>query len=349
MKIVDPTKLNLDIKPSVEKAPDVAPPEQPTSWSALKNPPPAKAPEVNFAASIDRNLTYERRAPMELPFDEAVKTDAQTDGWFQGAEGRLYDPATRLSDVAPVLPNNGKPATHTKIVILGIMTSAAMQAEIMQNIANKEGVAVIGIRNATQGFLADSVQTLLVDKLGIGTNPATETLTRVMKQSLKDVQDGIAVTIPEARVPYGDYEAHSHGAIILSRALEETKTWLMSERGFTQARAEQALSAFQGETYGGAAMNYPDGARLTHNVNVADVVPMGLGVALPFSHEGRGATVNYFFDVDLPTGSTSAKTDGRGFANYIDSAIHGIAPGQPYEQKMPEKKIFFQLPRSVIP
>lgn len=348
MKVTDSAaQLPLGNTPAMEKAPDLSAPAQPTSWTDIKTPATAKPTEINFAASID---TLERRAPMELPFDQAAKTDAQTDGWFQGADGRLYDPATRLSDVAPVLPNNGKPATHTKVVILGIMTTAAMQAEIMQNIANKEGVRVIGIRNATSGSVfLDGVQTLFVDKLGIGTNPATETLTRVMKQSLKDVHDGIAVTIPEAGVAYGDYEAHSQGAIVLSRSLEETKSWLMAERGFTQARAEQALSAFKGETHGGAATNYPDGPHYTHNVNVADVVPMELGVGFPFSHEGRGATVNYFFDVNLPTGSTSTKTDGRGLANYIDSTIHGIAPGQPYEQELPEKKIFFQLPRSVIP
>jgi hypothetical protein len=91
--------------------------------------------------------------------------------------------------------------------------------------------------------------------------------------------------------------AHSQGALITSRALQDVYNRLRIEDGLSRAATERLLSRVRVETFGGAAGSYPDGPRYVHYVNRRDPVAslFGLGpVANPLVRPGRGAVVHRF-------------------------------------------------------
>jgi hypothetical protein len=99
--------------------------------------------------------------------------------------------------------------------------------------------------------------------------------------------------------------AHSQGALIASRAVGAAYNRLRIEDGLSASAARKRLSTIQIETFGGAARSYPDGPQYVHYVNVADAIPMTLGLGIgvpgldPTFRPGSGAVIHRFTDFRL--------------------------------------------------
>lgn len=214
-------------------------------------------------------------------------SDREFDGRFVGAGGRTYAPSTPLSQVPAVLPADGRTNGETVVYVNGISTTKDGQFRSLQQIADHTGARVIGIHNATQGGFVDVIQSA-GDIFDIGRNPAVDTLADTVYE---EITSGRTVHLM----------AHSQGALITSRALQDVYQRLRVEDGFSRREAERLLSRVEVETFGGAAGSYPNGPRYVHYVNRRDPVAslLGLGpIATPLVHPGRGAVVHRFSEGD---------------------------------------------------
>lgn len=209
--------------------------------------------------------------------------DTAFDGHFVGANGQTFSPNTLLRDVPAVTPRNGVTNNETLVYVNGIRTDVAGQTNSLQAIADNTGSRVIGVHNATSSSVADIFQSL-GDKLDIGNNPAVDTLADTVYNELRAGRDVHLM-------------AHSQGAIITSRALQDVKNRLMLEDGMTRSQAENLLNNVKVETFGGASRRFPDGPQYVHYVNRNDGVPQAFGLRSwlnPFAHAGRDAQTHYF-------------------------------------------------------
>lgn len=227
--------------------------------------------EIN-AFSV-RNRAAAQNAPRDTDFD----------GHFVGAGRRTFSPDTPLSDIPAVTPSGGLRNNETLIYVNGIKTNVQGQANSLQAIADQSGSRVIGVHNATQSSAADILQSL-GDKLDIGNNPAVDTLADTVYDELRAGRDVHLL-------------AHSQGAIITSRALQDVKNRLMAEDGMSRRDAERLMNNVKVETFGGAARRFPDGPQYVHYVNRNDGVPQAFGLRSwlnPFARAGRDAVTHYF-------------------------------------------------------
>jgi hypothetical protein len=209
--------------------------------------------------------------------------DTDFDGDFVGAGGQTFSPGTRLSDVPAITPRNGATNNETLIYVNGIRTNVQGQVNSLQAIADQTGSRVVGIHNATQSSAADILQSL-GDKLDIGDNRAVDTLADTVYNELRAGREVHLL-------------AHSQGAIITSRALQDVKNRLTAEDGMSRRDAERLMSNVKVETFGGASRRFPDGPQYVHYVNRNDGVPQAFGLRSwlnPFAHAGRGAVTHYF-------------------------------------------------------
>lgn len=209
--------------------------------------------------------------------------DTQYDGHFVGAGGRTFRPSTPLSEIPPVLPSAGRDNGQTVVYVNGISTTKDGQFSSLREIADRTGARVVGLHNATSGAFADIIQSA-GDTLDVGRNPAVDALASTVYD---EAAAGRTVNLM----------AHSQGALITSRALQDVRNRLLVEDGLTRAEAEAVLSRVRVETFGGAAGSYPDGPRYVHYVNRLDPVStlFGLGpLANPLVRPGRGAVVHRF-------------------------------------------------------
>jgi hypothetical protein len=209
--------------------------------------------------------------------------DTDFDGHFVGANGRTFSPDTDLRDVPAVTPAGGVTNNETLIYVNGIRTDVRGQANSLQAIADQTGSRVVGVHNATQSSAADILQSL-GDKLDVGNNPAVDTLADTVYNELRAGREVHLL-------------AHSQGAIITSRALQDVKNRLMAEDGMSRRDAEQLMNNIKVETFGGAARRFPDGPQYVHYVNRNDGVPQAFGLRSwlnPFAHAGRDAVKHYF-------------------------------------------------------
>ena len=222
--------------------------------------------------------------PLSIRFQrEQTPSDKEFDGHFVGANGQTFAPNTPLSEIPAVTPAGGVRNNETMIYVNGIRTNVAGQSNSLQAIADNTGSRVIGIHNATEGFGTDILQSL-GDKLDIGNNPAVDSLANSVYNELCAGRDVHLM-------------AHSQGAIITSRALQDVKNRLMLEDGMSRADAERLMNNIKVETFGGAARRYPDGPQYVHYVNRNDGVPQSFGLRSwlnPFAHAGRDAVTHYF-------------------------------------------------------
>jgi hypothetical protein len=214
---------------------------------------------------------------------EEPPSDKDFDGHFVGAGGQTFAPGTPLSDIPAVTPQGGVRNNETLIYVNGIQTDVAGQAGSLQAIADNTGSRVIGVHNATGTFVGDVLQSL-GDKLDIGHNPAVDTLADTVYNELRAGRDVHLL-------------AHSQGAIITSRALQDVKNRLMLEDGMSRQDAERLMNNIKVETFGGASRRFPDGPQYVHYVNRNDGVPQAFGLRSwlnPFAHAGRDAVTHYF-------------------------------------------------------
>ncbi|HEX5747329.1 MAG TPA: hypothetical protein VFZ09_13885 [Archangium sp.] len=214
------------------------------------------------------------------------KPDRVYDGHLVGAGGQTFPPGTPLKDIPGVTPRNNPNPTETFIYVNGISNTKDQQFNSMQAIADKTGAKVVGIHNATEGMVADLAQ-CVKDKLDKGTNPAVDSMADTVYSELKAGR-GVHLF------------AHSQGALVTSRALNDVANRLRIEDGMSKADVEKLLSKVQVETFGGAAANFPDGPQYVHYVNNKDIVPTwfgqgnGSGVDEWARNGGKGAVIHRF-------------------------------------------------------
>jgi pimeloyl-ACP methyl ester carboxylesterase len=221
--------------------------------------------------------------------NDAARTpsDSAYDGFFIGANGQAYTPSTPLNQIPAVRPSDGREPNETLIYINGINTTKDGQFRSLQLIADRTGAQVIGIHNSTQGGVRDVIQSA-GDTFDIGRNRTVDTLA-----------DTIYGEIKQGRPVH--LMAHSQGALISSRALEDVRLRLRLEDGLSRRETERMLGLVKVETFGGAAGFYPDGPQYVHYVNRRDAVAslFGLGpFSNPLVHPGRGAVVYHFSEAD---------------------------------------------------
>jgi hypothetical protein len=217
--------------------------------------------------------------------------DKQYDGKLVGANGKTYEPGTPLDQISGTKPSNGKPPAEKIIFVNGIGMPLSRQQATMQTMADKTGAEVVGLHNATEGFITDLAQ-CAGDKVDKGKNAAVDSLAETVYQQIRN-GEGVHLL------------AHSQGALITSRALTDVKNRLMLEDGMSPAQAEKALSGVKVETFGGAAASFPDGPQYVHYVNRGDAVPTMLGLGSGpdrGQHPGKGAVMKYFNDFSLNLG-----------------------------------------------
>ncbi len=219
------------------------------------------------------------------------QSDLQFDGAWIGNQG-----STSVSGgpLAPTLPSGGLQTNVPTVYVNGILNSVADQARFMQGLADATGSAVYGIHNSSQGVFKDIWQSLQ-DKLDFGRNPPVDTLAAYVRKQLMSGGD-IPVNLM----------AHSQGALIISRALNDVKNQLLLEDRYSKQEVDSMLSRVSVTTFGGASGHYPNGPQYTHYINRGDYVamPAGLGLDLipgiPILHGGRGARFIRFTDFSLP-------------------------------------------------
>ncbi|HEY8561480.1 MAG TPA: hypothetical protein VIL74_13980 [Pyrinomonadaceae bacterium] len=223
--------------------------------------------------------------PLALRFKRPAETpdDKEFDGHFVGVGGRTFAPGTPLSEIPATTPAGGVRNDETLIYVNGIRTNVEGQSNSLQAIADQTGSRVVGVHNATEGFGADVLQSL-GDKLDIGSNPAVDTLADTVYEELRAGRDVHLM-------------AHSQGALVTSRALQDVKNRLMLEDGLSRRDAEMLMSNIKVETFGGASRRFTDGPQYVHYVNRNDGVPQAFGLRSwlnPFAHAGEGAVTHYF-------------------------------------------------------
>jgi hypothetical protein len=259
-----------------------------------------------------RNLAADVIGPYTPIAPPNRHVDRVYDGYFVGAEGRLYPPTVSLADVPAVAPNNGTEATTTIIAINGIMTDVALQHADMQALANT-GARVIGLHNASAGLMKDVGQ-CIADKLDIRENPTVTTLSGLLYDGLTRGEEFHVV-------------GHSQGALVLARALVHVKERFMNQDGLSEAQVLDMLGRVTVETFAGAATRYVDGPSYLHYVNKLDLIPMLAGVGMnanPFAAPGAGAVMSVFKEAHKPTDLPPLR-DGIAncFARMVDRSVHG--------------------------
>lgn len=222
--------------------------------------------------------------PLSVRFARTEEpSDKQFDGHFVGANGQTFAPNTPLDQVPAVTPNGGVRNNETLIYVNGIRTNVAGQSNSLQAIADNTGSRVVGIHNSTEGTGIDLLQSL-GDKLDISNNPAVDTLADTVYSELRAGRDVHLM-------------AHSQGALITSRALQDVKNRLMLEDGMSRGDAERLMNNIRVETFGGASRRFTDGPQYVHYVNRNDGVPQAFGLRSwlnPFAQPGRDAVTHYF-------------------------------------------------------
>jgi hypothetical protein len=212
-------------------------------------------------------------------------TDLANDGLLVGAGGETFPPSTPLSAVPAVLPEGGVRNGETIVFVNGMGANVSDEETSMQYTANATGSRVVGVHDATNGFVPDGLQAV-GDMLDVGGDKAVTTLAQTIQSELAA---GRPIHIM----------AHSKGAAETSRAIEEVSQNL-SAQGLSPAQVQAELHQVKVETFGGADAHYPDGPEYVHYVNEDDVVPMVFGLGGPAdprqAFAGSNAVVEEFRD-----------------------------------------------------
>ena len=219
--------------------------------------------------------------------------EAYTDGEIVGAQRQIYSGHTSLHDVQGVLPEHHELINARIVYVNGILNDLDTQHKSLHDIAEATGAEVIGVHNGTGGTVADIAQ-CAADKLDLLDNRAVDTLARVIEDAVRHSE-------------VLNIFAHSHGALCTSRALNHAINDL-ERAGMNHHEILDRLANIHVQTFGGAAMTYPDGPQYVHHINTTD------GVAAEFGYEhrlgfdftkavDRVAKVDEFLDNRGPTGS----------------------------------------------
>ncbi|HVE81596.1 MAG TPA: hypothetical protein VND93_02060 [Myxococcales bacterium] len=216
-------------------------------------------------------------------------SEQQVDGYFLGANG-VRAPVGDFRTMSPITPSDrseyDRSCTVPTLVVNGILNDTAGQRQLAQNVADRTGTGVVGVRNSTFGAVPD-VGEAAGEKLLNLQPPAAHSLANVLE---REALQGNMLNI----------HAHSQGGLITSSAVEMARDRLVNQHGFTPEQAEQRLNNFTIHTYGAASRSYPDGPQYYHHINNNDPVATvtGLGMERDYArqrvtHPGRGAQFEY--------------------------------------------------------
>lgn len=218
--------------------------------------------------------------------DKAVMSKA-LDGWIMVPQGAGKDciavpptpGAVQKARAQAVLSNS--PCCQAKatggpprdiVFVNGIMTDHSTHCDALNKIAEQTCGRVVGVYNATEGFVTDGAQTgqdrRLIKSAASGKpvpgrdgrNPAVDTLARM-----------IADETEQGRPP--EVWAHSQGGAVTSLALYEAKNDLMVTTGKADPLAGMVVKSF-----GSAAPQWTDGPAYQHFVHMNDPVPTMFGL-----------------------------------------------------------------------
>lgn len=234
-----------------------------------------------------RGPEYRNPGPTNPRFDPT--SERQVDGYLLGANG-VRAPVGDFRTMSPITPSDraeyDRSCTVPSIVVNGILNDTAGQTQLAQNVANRTGEGVVGVRNATFGVGADLGESA-AQKLFGARIPATHTLANVLE---REALQGNMLNV----------HAHSQGGLVTSSAVEMARSRLINQHGFTPEQAEQRLNNFTIHTYGAASRSYPDGPRYFHHIHNNDPVATvtGLGHERDYARHnitspGRGAQFEY--------------------------------------------------------
>ncbi len=182
------------------------------------------------------------------------------DGKLIGAHG-VYNSATALDSIEGIKPHEATaPDGHARVVYInGIWNDEAIQRDTMQRIADATGAEVIGLHNATGATKLEDVVQCAADKLDKGANAAVDSMAHLIAES---VRSGEPLNII----------AHSQGALCTSRAVDHAIRELR-ESGMDADSIKDGMTNVHIQTFGGAAIAYPDGPQYFHHINIHDPVP----------------------------------------------------------------------------
>lgn len=182
-----------------------------------------KAHEEITVSATGSSGTLKTAWPANLPH-----RDLDYDGVLVGVDGP-YAPGSPLAEIRGVRPKMRSP-TYEIIFVNGFDTQLRDHFKTLQEIANRAGAEVVGVYNATEGRKGDLLQAA-GDKLDWGKNPSGQGPDR----------DGLFGTNDRkrARSPsLVNIVAHSQGALITSRALEDVRTRLR-QAGYSRDAAQR--------------------------------------------------------------------------------------------------------------
>lgn len=220
------------------------------------------------------------------------------DGFLLDGKGRPHPASTPLESLEYL----GKEGDPDVVYVNGILTSVERQLEDMTRLA-KLGNRVVGVHNATAGFFRDIGQSMM-DKVNRGPNSAVNTVKNLVKTA-SAVGDQLKLV------------AHSQGALVVSRAIDE----LLREKSVTK----ESLRNVSVETYGGASYTFPEGPNYLHHMNLCDPVPMltGAGYQGMLKHP-PGVKMDFFSRIQAPY-RVPGEPWGKTLTRVFDRSVHGTA------------------------
>lgn len=214
----------------------------------------------------------------------AIPLTTEDDGAYINQDGSVLPASIDVDDVIGLRPSDGREPINKTVFINGVAQNRGQMAGMMQKIADMTGTEVVGLYNATEGWLKDAIQTV-GDRLDLGDNPAVESLKNVM---LDQIRDGDPLRVV----------GYSQGSVIASRAIQDVKDVLAAE-GMSQTEIETKLrELIQVETFATGHSHYPDGPAYVHHMNRLDPITLfsfyALGENNPLVDPGEDAAVHWF-------------------------------------------------------
>lgn len=312
-----------------------------------------QAAALRTGAASSKSEVERARAQALMPRGQADLS--YYDGALLGGGERVFKPHTPLTLVPPLPPPSGN-AKGAAIFVNGVNYNLDHQFEAMTWIAEKSGMGVVGLHNATDGSPARDVLQAVGDKVrdvfsyatcfeaadpclfrgprqpGKRDNPFKGALHRVAP-----TRDGNKATESLARLLVealkGGEPVHlmagSQGARVTSNAILEA-AYQLSRTGKSADEIRKLIGRIRVETFGGAAQSWPDGPQYVHYINERDDVAVRFGAAAGWLgggvHAGDGAVIHRFRD---PPGESDRFFDvaGHRLNTYLEHRV-------PFEQAL---------------
>jgi tetratricopeptide (TPR) repeat protein len=197
--------------------------------------------------------------------------DAAFDGYFIGVNQRRdlamkpYPPGTSPGQVVPLTSRNlnftsAKPIWFVNGILNHLDSADPKEStffKTLQAIADRTGQPVIGLYNATNGFVLD-VRQASFDIRGSLDNPATRSLANALYDQLAG---GNEVHLM----------GHSQGTAIINQALKDVKRRFESQ-GLDHCQVLDKLSKVTAEIYGSPVYSFVNGPSYYHRCNYEDPV-----------------------------------------------------------------------------